>query len=98
MAKTLVCKQANFFTDGKHFAELNKCAGGIYEVRYYTRNGQVQVKAYPSKSAAMQFVNYFVDEQADDSNAVVYKQGANAEEAYKRIMHVFANMTMPQEV
>ena len=61
MAQALVTRQANFFSDGKHFAELVKRSGGIYEVRYYTRTSSVQVKAYPSKSSAMQFIKYFVE-------------------------------------
>ena len=60
MNKTVTIAK-NHFTDGKHYADLYKCAGNIYEVRYYTKDSEVQIKAYPSKSSAMQFIKYFVE-------------------------------------
>jgi len=51
----------NHFTDGKHYADMYECAGKIYEVRYYTRDSQVEIKYYPSKASALHDIKYFVE-------------------------------------
>lgn len=49
----------NHFTDGVRYAELIK-GDCIYKVRYYTGTSQVEVKVFPSKSSAKDFIKYFI--------------------------------------